>query len=153
MEEAWSVVGRGRLIKEALPSLLGPGSLQDTVPVCQGLPSTSLNNNKKPAIWFIKAVLSSICTWLQVSEQAEEELGWVYDWAGWRAPEAAELAPFGAPLLGPPLPVGPASTAHRPAGERSLRSQLPGGSQGSQTWEGRSGGDGGTVSRREGPLG
>ena len=49
----------------------------------------------------------SICTWLQVSEQAEEELGWVYDRAGWGAPEAAELAPFGGPLLGLPSPCGP----------------------------------------------
>ena len=69
---------------------------------------------------------------MQGGEWAEEELGWVYDGAGWGAPEAAELAPFGAPLLGPPLPVSPAPTAHRPAAGRSLRSQLPGFSQGSQ---------------------
>lgn len=54
------------------------------------------------------------------------------------------------PPAGTASPCGPCPHC---TGGRSLRSQLPGGSQGSQTWEGRSGGDGGTASCWEGPLG
>ena len=48
--------GRGGLIKETLPALLGLGSPKDTMPGCLG--PFQCPPQQKNAIWFIKAILS-----------------------------------------------------------------------------------------------